>query len=140
MFVSVYRRPSVSRLEQEIESLFDGLLGTAQQPSPSAPAMDVMEYENEFRIAAALPGVRREDLKITVQDGVLSISGERKAPEPDPKAAWLRRESSFGSFSRTLTLPRDVKPGDITAELTDGILRLTIPKVEAARPREITVK
>jgi HSP20 family protein len=140
MFVSVYRRPSVSRLEQEIESLFDGLLGTAQQPSSSAPAMDVVEYENEFRIAAALPGVRREDLKITVQDGVLSISGERKAPELDPKAAWLRRESSFGSFSRTLTLPRDVKPEEISAELTDGILRLTIPKAEAARPREITVK
>lgn len=140
MFVNVYRRPSINRLEQEIESLFDGLLAPTQQPSQPAPAMDVLEYENEFRIVAALPGVRREDLKITVQDGVLSISGERKAPELDAKAAWLRRESSFGTFTRTLTLPRDVKTGEIGAELTDGILRLTIPKAEAARPREITVK
>jgi HSP20 family protein len=140
MFVSVYRRPLVHRLDEEIDSLFDNFLEPVTRPSRVVPAVDIAEDDAGFVVTAALPGVRKEDLKITVQDGILTLSGERKAPEVGEKAEWVRRESGYGSFTRTLTLPRETQAQAITAELTDGILRLLIPKAEAARPREIAVK
>jgi HSP20 family protein len=140
MFVTMYRRPAVHRLEQEIDSLFDSFLEPAARSSNIVPAVDIAEDESGFVVTAALPGVRKEDLKITVQDSVLTLSGERKAPEAGEKTEWLRRESGYGSFSRTLTLPRETNAQAISAELSDGILRLVIPKAEAARPREIAVK
>jgi len=104
------------------------------------PALDMAEYENESVVVAEMPGVKKEDLKLTVHDGVLTIRGERKAHQMPENSSWLRNEIRTGEFSRTIQLPHDVKTDAISAELTNGVLRIMLPKSEEVRPREIAIK
>ena len=84
--------------------------------------------------------MRKEDLKIALQDGTIIISGERKPGSGDEKGTWIRNEISKGNFKRTVVLPHDVKDDAVTAELSDGLLRIVLPKEDEIRPREIHVK
>jgi len=146
MVVRIQRYPaitspfeSISTFEQEIDQLFGGFLGTGAV-SRQYPALDVAEYEGESVIVAELPGVRREDVKISVQDGTLTISGVRKETATPEKSTWLRNESHAGEFSRTVQLPHEVDLNAVGAELTNGVLRIVLPKAATALPREIRVK
>jgi HSP20 family protein len=106
----------------------------------AAPALNVWEDENGFYVEADLPGVAANNLEITVKEGNrLAISGERKASEP-ANAVWHRQERFAGAFTREFTLPTPVDADKVEAKFEHGVLKLTLPKSEAARPRRIAVQ
>lgn len=115
---------------------FDRLL---RRNSAGRPVTDVAEYESEYLLVAELPGVKKEDVKISVENGTLTLKGERKNGAFSDDTRLLRRETSTRPFDRSFVLPEDVEVNGISAELTDGILRVRLPKAELARPREIRI-
>jgi HSP20 family protein len=104
------------------------------------PAVDIAEDDKEYMIKAELPDVRREDVHVMVQDGVLSLTGERKFEKEEKGKKYHRVERAYGSFSRTFELPMDANAGKIAAEFKDGVLKVHLPKSEEARPRSVEVK
>ncbi|MCE9566403.1 MAG: Hsp20/alpha crystallin family protein [Planctomycetes bacterium] len=105
-----------------------------------APQISVWEDENTVFAEADLPGVDPANLEVTVTEGnQLTVVGERKPPEV-PTAAWIRQERPFGKFTRVVGLPALVDADKVEAKYVDGVLRLTLPKHEAAKPRKIVVK
>ncbi|MBS0172309.1 MAG: Hsp20/alpha crystallin family protein [Nitrospira sp.] len=104
------------------------------------PTVDISETEAEYAIKAELPEVKREDVKVTVEDGVLTIQGERKQEKEEKAKKYHRVERSYGRFVRTFTLPDTVDESKVKAEYTDGILHLHLPKSEKAKPKQIDVK
>jgi len=110
------------------DMLRDTLPAVTDPAKSFVPAADVLESEQGFELHLALPGVVKEDVKIDFQEGQLVISGERKAPAADENALKFRRvETGFGSFTRSFRLPDTVDVTAIDAQLTDGILRVTLP-------------
>jgi len=106
----------------------------------SLPQFSLWEDENAVFAEADLPGVDPSKLEVTVTDGnQLTVQGERQAPELSG-AAWIRQERPFGKFSRVVTLPALVDADKVEAKYENGVLRLRLPKHEAAKPRKITVK
>jgi HSP20 family protein len=130
----------LSRLQGEMDRLFEHWVGEPQTLAPAAPLVNVWEDEEAFRVEAELPGVKQENLQIEVtQRNVLTISGERQ-PEPEGNGTWHRRERGLGRFQRVLTLPAPVEPDKVEAKLENGVLQLVLPKAEEAKPRRIAVK
>ncbi|MDX1755963.1 MAG: Hsp20/alpha crystallin family protein [Marinobacter sp.] len=105
-----------------------------------APVVDIKETESAFTIEAELPGMKREDVKVTVNDGVLAIQGERKQEEETQDKKLHRIERVYGSFTRRFTLPDNVDQSSIAANFKDGILTLTLNKVEPQEPKAIEVE
>ncbi|OEY66151.1 Hsp20/alpha crystallin family protein [Marinobacter sp. X15-166B] len=105
-----------------------------------APAVDIKESEQCFTIEAELPGMQREDVKVTIHDGVLAVQGERKREEESGDEKHHRIERVYGSFTRRFTLPDNVDQDTISASFKDGILTLTLTKVEPAEPKAIEVE
>jgi len=103
------------------------------------PTSDVVEGEDEIVITAELPGVKDEDIRITVQDGVLRIAGERRLEEDVSTDRYRRIERSYGDFERRFTLPPGVHEDDISAGVAYGVLKITIPKPRAAEPKVIAI-
>ncbi|HWF23933.1 MAG TPA: Hsp20/alpha crystallin family protein [Solirubrobacteraceae bacterium] len=103
------------------------------------PAMDLVETENEFVLRADLPGVDEKDVKIEIEDRVLTISGERKAEHEERKEGYYRVERSSGSFIRTLTLPEGVDPSAIKASFEKGVLDVRIAKPEVTKPHRVSI-
>jgi HSP20 family protein len=104
------------------------------------PAVDVSETDGEYQIKAEIPDVKKEDVKVTLEDGVLTIQGERKQEKEDKGKKYHRVERTYGSFVRSFTLPDLVDEEKVKAEFKDGILKLQLPKSEKARPKAIEVK
>lgn len=104
-----------------------------------APAVDIKETPEAFNIEAELPGMSKDDVKVTVQDGVLSIQGERKHEEETNDKKHHRIERVYGSFLRRFTLPENVDENSIRANFKEGILSLTLTKSEPAEPKAIEV-
>ena len=104
------------------------------------PSVDVAEEPERYLIKVEIPEVKREDVKVSVQDGVLTIHGERKQEKEEKGRRFHRVERSYGTFLRSFTLPDEVDPGQILAEFHDGVLHVTLPKSETARPKAIEVK
>jgi HSP20 family protein len=148
MIVRVQRFPISSSvfeplltLDSDIDDIFKNVWRTPLARSVHQyPALDMAEYENESVVVAEMPGLKKEDMKLSVLDGVLTISGERKAHPLPENSSWLRNEIRTGEFSRTIQLPHDVKTDAISAELTNGVLRIVLPKSEEVRPSEIAIK
>lgn len=105
-----------------------------------APAVDIKETPEAFVIEAELPGMKKDDVKVTIQEGVLSIQGERKQEEETKDKKHHRIERVYGSFLRRFTLPDNVDSGSIRANFKDGVLSLTLNKVEPAEPKAIEVE
>lgn len=103
-----------------------------------APALDVYEYADRYELRFDVPGVAKGELKLSFENGVLTIEGERKQPEL-PENASGRCERWAGKFSRTLTLPENADSTSIEAKLENGVLSLAVKKAEAAKPRQITI-
>src|SRR5689334_2993795 len=103
------------------------------------PAADIFESENSITVLADMPGVKAGDLKIDLRDSVLTLTGHVEAPEK-PGETEVLREYTCGTFFRQFTLAETIDQAKIDARLTDGVLRLELPKVERARPRQITVR
>lgn len=130
-------------LRREIDHLFgsslDGLARTDESFTGWAPTLDLMENNENLVAQIELPGVAKEDIEVSVHDGVLSVAGERRHEAKDESEGFCRQERYYGRFHRTVMLPKPVKFDAATASYANGILTVTLPKTEEARPRQITV-
>lgn len=104
------------------------------------PTVDISETDVEYQIKAEIPDVKKEDVKVTVEDGVLTIQGQRKQEKEEKGKRYHRVERSYGSFVRSFSLPDLVDEEKVNAEFKDGILNLHLPKSEKAKPKSIEVK
>lgn len=112
---------------------------TGQNGKNFVPALDLSETTEGYLVEAALPGLKPEDVEVTVENNVLTIKGETRQEVDDKQRNFHRIERRFGSFQRTIGLPTTVKADAIQASLTNGVLRLEIPKAEEVKPRKISV-
>lgn len=105
-----------------------------------APSVDISETDNEYVIKAEIPDVKKEDVKVTVEAGQLTIQGERKQEKEEKGKRFHRIERSYGSFMRSFTVPDNVDESKAKAEFKEGMLTLTLPKSEKAKPKSLEVK
>jgi HSP20 family protein len=125
---------------RDVDRLFDAFFGADRDQSRRwVPPVDLVEAEDHFVLKADLPGLTEQDVSIEVQDGTLTISGERKDEHESREHGWYRIERSFGSFSRSLTLPDGVDTEAITARFENGVLEVSIPKPEERKPRRVEI-
>ena len=125
----VFSRPSLRNSGKENLTVADWM-----------PTVDISETEGEYLIKAELPEVRKEDVKVTVENGVLTLQGERRQEKEEKGKRFHRVERSYGSFVRSFTLPESVDEGSVKAEYKDGVLNLHLPKSEKVKPKAIDVK
>lgn len=117
------------------------LFGNGDKALPDwAPQVDISEDEKTYVVKADLPEMKKEDVKVTVENDVLSISGERKTEKEEKKKKFYRIERSYGTFLRTFTLPENADSTKIAAEFKDGVLKVQLPKSAAAKPKPVEVK
>lgn len=138
--------PSIGRLttlHDEINRLFEEPLShlalNSQLLSGWTPRLDVYEDKDNVYVKAEVPGMKREDIEVSLHDGTLSLSGERKSETKSEGTEQYRTERFFGRFERTISLPAPVATDKVKAEYKDGILAVTLPKTEEAKPRKIEV-
>jgi HSP20 family protein len=105
-----------------------------------APALDISERKDAYLVAVELPGVKAEDLDITMEDGLLTIQGERHFAHDSSEQQFHRVERRYGAFRRSITLPAHVMAEEIQASCEDGVLQIMVPKAEEARPRRIQIR
>ena len=105
-----------------------------------SPEVDISEDDRGYLLKADLPEMKKDDVRVTVEDGVLSVSGERKCEKEDQKRKFHRIERSFGNFRRSFTLPEDADSTKVTAEFRDGVLKVHLPTTPIARSKAIEVK
>lgn len=133
----------LSNLREEIDRLFEAPLAelarTSQLFSGWTPALDVFEDQDSLVVKAEVPGMKKEDIEISLHDGSLSISGERKGESKSEDTEVYRAERFFGRFQRTVMLPTPVNAEKVKAQYKDGILTVTLPKTEEAKPKHIDV-
>jgi HSP20 family protein len=119
------------------------IASTARVPGSFAIPVDVFATENEVTVIASVPGLGPDDLEVTIDDNVLTLSGQipdaAKSTEADG-ATWYLKENTHGAFRRSLTLPHEVDPEKVEATVQNGVLRMRLSKAEAARPRQIQVR
>lgn len=125
--------------------LFEDVFAPLRAALPSVPAAwmpraDIRETEKDYIIDLNLPGIRKEDVKVEVKDDVLTVSGEKKSEKEEKGKTWLRRESSYGSFLRSFTLPEGLHTEDIKANYKDGVLTLSMHKPPQVKSRGVTIK
>jgi HSP20 family protein len=104
-----------------------------------APSVDVAEDESGYRLVAELPGVNKDDVKISLTEGLLTIRGEKKSAVKNEGETWHRVERSYGSFERSFRLTAPVDAGKVKARYENGVLTVLVPKAEEAKPREISI-
>ena len=135
---------------REMENLFDRYTKSMSWPQWGnqeimttgdwAPRVDISETDKEFVIKAEIPEVNKQDVKVTVDNGVLTIRGERKKEKEEKNKKFHRVERFYGSFSRSFTLPENADEAKIEASFKDGVLNLQIPKLAERKPKGIDVK
>ena len=121
-------------------SLFQGVVDEDARFGDWTPAVDVEETDKEYLIKADLPAIQREDVKVRVEEGVLTIEGERKQEKEEKGRKFHRVERSYGKFVRRLTLPTDVDQQKVAADFKEGVLRVHLPKAAGAVPRSVDIK
>jgi len=136
--------------EQELQDVLDRYTRALGQPRAGsqeviatgdwAPRVDIAETDKAFEIKAEIPEVNKEDVKVTVHNGVLTIRGERKQETEEKGKKFHRVERCYGSFTRSFTLPDNVDETKISASFKDGVLNIQIQKIEQAKPKSIEVK
>jgi HSP20 family protein len=105
-----------------------------------APSVDISETDKAYVVRADLPGVKKEDLKVTVENGILTLQGERKQRSEEKGEKFHRVETSYGSFMRRFTLPDDVAEDKVDAQMKEGCLEVTVPKTEEKKPKSHSVQ
>lgn len=135
----------------EMQSLFGPLLSRSSGLAPRlsrnggltiewSPSSDISETEKEYVIRAQLPGVKKEDIKVNLQERMISIEGERRQEKEEQGEKYHRVESVYGSFARSFSLPDNVKVDAVRSDYKDGVLTVHIPKIEKERPKSIAVQ
>ena len=134
--------PEVMDLQRSLDRLFGGGYMTGGESTTSAwqPSVDIFENESDIVIKVELPEVNREDVQVNLDDRTLTIRGERKLEFEDKRDGYHRIERSYGQFARSFTVPPNINREGLKASYKDGILRVTLPKAEEAKPRQITVE
>ncbi len=133
-------------IQREINRVFDNFFRGGAQADENfmtsywTPAVDIAEQENEYVVKMELPGVNKEDVKISLESNILTIKGEKKQEKEEKNRNVHRLERSYGSFQRSFTLPTTVKSDKIEATFKDGVLSISLPKAEEARPKQIEVR
>lgn len=134
---------SLSELQRQVDRLFDFTVDAGRQLMQTFrqfPAFNLYETPNEYLFAAPLPGVKAEDLDITVAGNTLTLKGERKRPESVPDESYRRQERWIGKWTRTIQAPDNADVSQVEASLDNGVLALHLPKVPESRPRQVPVK
>jgi HSP20 family protein len=148
MWTVTTRRPGMTNdlasIQNRMDRLMTDLMGPWAEGSSLAaswlPPVDVFEGKDALKIVAELPGVKPEDVKISLENRTLTLRGEKKQVAEETTEKVHRYERAYGSFERTFTLPGTVNPEQIQATYAEGLLTIVLPKVEQAKPREIPVK
>jgi len=134
-------------IQDEMNQLFGRAVGQGSGRSQSqagermwAPALDISERKDAYVVTVEVPGIKADDLDITLEDGLLTIKGERRFTQESSEQQFHRVERRYGSFRRSITLPSQVQAEQIEASFEDGVLEVTVPKAEEAKPKKITVR
>ena len=122
------------------DETFTPLYRETQDLSTWAPAVDVYEDTESVRLTAELPGLEHKDVDVRIENGVLTLAGERKLEDEEKKDNYYRIERRYGAFTRSFTLPTTVDADKVKAEFKNGLLKITLPKREEAKPKQIRVK
>jgi HSP20 family protein len=133
----------LDRLRREVLRLFDGQADgdrSGQGPGAVFPPMNITQDGDNFYVRAEVPGIKASELEISAMRNRLTIAGKREIPREHERASYHRRERAEGSFNRTVTMPTDLNAQRVEARYADGVLTLTVPKAEEAKPRHIVVK
>ena len=139
----VHKRPGsdLAMLHRDMDDLFNAFFGGWPTYEHKLwPAIDVAEDENAIVIKAEVPGCKADDIDISVHGNTLTISGEKKQEQEKKEKGFYHMERTYGSFRRDLNLPNDVDPAKIEATCKDGVLSVTLPKAERAKPTKIKIK
>ncbi|MCU0611407.1 MAG: Hsp20/alpha crystallin family protein [Candidatus Eisenbacteria bacterium] len=136
----------VTTLQDEMNRLLESFFGRSSLAEPETagvmwgPKVDIHETEDGFVVEAELPGLTKEDIRLSVHESTLTVEGEKRLEREEKKGKnWHRQERTYGKFQRVFTLPRAVDPERISATFRDGVLVIELPKSEAARPKEIPI-
>jgi HSP20 family protein len=137
----------LNQVQKEMNKLFDTRFGELQTGDNSSvvtsnwtPAVDIKEEEKRFVLYADLPGINPKDIEITMEQGVLTVKGERPIPKDEEYANYKRVERAYGTFHRRFSLPDSADPAGIQANGRNGVLEISIPKHERVQPRKIMVE
>ncbi|MGC9453615.1 MAG: Hsp20/alpha crystallin family protein [Phycisphaerae bacterium] len=135
----------LARLQDEVNDLFgrffdDWPLAGLSRAGSWFPALDISEREDSVVVQAEIPGMKRDDIDISVQDNHLTISGEKKESEEHKEGEYYHSERRYGTFRREIPLPAGVDADNVDATYRDGVLTVTLPKSEEAKPRKIEIK
>ncbi len=134
---------SMAKLQDRMNRLFENFFDGDHWPVARegfVPAVDVVDTDEKLVVKVELPGVDPKDIDVSVHDNVLTIRGEKKSEREEKEKAWHLRESTYGSFSRSMTLPPSVNADKIEATCAAGVLTLSLPKSPTTKPRQISVK
>ena len=130
----------LTSLQSQVNRMFSRLGdGETAERQSWTPSVDVIETDDEIKLKAELAGMKPEDIKIEVQDNVLTVSGERHFEEEVKEDRYYRIERRYGSFSRSIALPQTADEGKIEANYDNGVLEVVVPKAEVAKPKKISV-
>jgi HSP20 family protein len=134
---------TLSDLRNEMDRIFETFFGERfpafKEEFSFTPAIEVSETDSEIIVKAAVPGIDKKDLNISILDNNLIIKGEIKREKEEKKKNYYKQEIAYGSFSRTIPLPAEVKVDEVKANMKNGIVTITIPKSEKAKAKEITI-
>src|SRR5262245_14610543 len=133
---AVLAREPFSRM---LDNFFNDLQGEEVSNRSWVPPVDIQETGDAYRLQAELPGLTKEDIHITLENNVLRLSGERKFEREAKKENFQRIERTYGAFSRAFTLPQQVNSEGVQAAFENGVLTITVPKAEQAKPRKIAI-
>lgn len=135
---------TMERLHRQIDQIFGDTFSTpaanGQGTVDWIPAVDIHEEPDKFVVRADLPGVESKDLNVTADNGVLTVSGQRRSEQREQHKGFARLERVEGSFLRRFTLPENVRSDDIRARHANGVLEVTIPKTQAPEPRRVAIE
>ena len=132
--------PALSDIRREIDRIFDEFWrGIGPAPAVWTPRVDVAETDDAVVVTAELPGMDKDDIKVSIENNVLTISGEKKQEKEEKGKTYHWSERVYGRFSRSFTLPVQVDANKVKAVYKNGVLTLTLPKVEEAKPRQIEI-
>ena len=139
-----YQLPTVwremDRLQREMNRMYESFYPSRLRQAPGYPALNIWASENGLSVTAEVPGIRPEDIDISVVGETLTLSGERRPDELQEDAQYHRQERGYGKFSRSIQLPFPVDVNKVEASFKGGVLQIALPRAEADKPKKIVVK
>ena len=134
-------QPRWGHLSDELDQVFEGFFRPVARTSQRniVPPLDVSETETAYEVVVDLPGVMKDNIEVTVHEGILTVGAEKASDSPGDDGHAIRRERRYGKFARSLNLGTEVDEASVKAEYRDGVLRITVPKLAKAQPRKVAI-